>query len=296
MRDPDSPVGLSCFWEAAMGTWVFYVDESGDSNAHHVPVRNGETPLLALTAVPLPLEEWRNFDRDYLRLKRNFFGPELERSSKRAEIWEAKGNELTAPRNRGSHRRRAFLAEVLSLVSRYNGRLFSVIFLKNDITPVPAASMYTMGFQYLAERFSIFLSEQPTGSNGIIIFDSKMDKVDWHVTHSHMTDVFGNETGRQLVNILEAPLAADSRLTAGLQIADNIGSAVYGVYYARHCASLQGAHDYSHVYDWFGERLKAMQFVSRDLYDGHRKFGYRLLDHRAAQQSDSGKVIDAPTA
>lgn len=90
-----------------MGTWVLYVDESGDCHSHSVPLLSGQTPLFAVSGVALPLSQWRLVDREYLRLKRRFFRNEIEESTrstgKRAEIWEAKGNSLTAPRNRDSY-------------------------------------------------------------------------------------------------------------------------------------------------------------------------------------------------
>jgi len=49
-----------------MSTCVFYVDESGDTHKHDVPIVKGQTPIFTLSAVALPLGEWRDYDRDYV--------------------------------------------------------------------------------------------------------------------------------------------------------------------------------------------------------------------------------------
>ena len=71
-----------CILGSQMATWVFYVDESGDVHGHATPIRNGETPIFTLSAVALPLSEWRNYDREYLYTKRRFLEPEITCSSK----------------------------------------------------------------------------------------------------------------------------------------------------------------------------------------------------------------------
>jgi hypothetical protein len=87
-----------------MSTCVLYVDESGDVRKHNIPLKNGQTPLFTLTGLALPLEEWRNIDRDFLSLKCKFFQPEINQSSKRPEHYEIKGNTLCSPRNKISRR------------------------------------------------------------------------------------------------------------------------------------------------------------------------------------------------
>ena len=84
-----------------MSTCVFYVDEAGSKHRYSIPVHpdKGETAIFCLFALALPLSDWRDFDRDYLRLKRRFFEKEIGESKYRAEHWEIKGNNLCSPHN-----------------------------------------------------------------------------------------------------------------------------------------------------------------------------------------------------
>ncbi|MGE5559460.1 MAG: DUF3800 domain-containing protein [Chloroflexota bacterium] len=278
-----------------MGTWVLYVDESGDCHSHSVPLLSGQTPLFAVSGVALPLSQWRLVDREYLRLKRRFFRNEIEESTrstgKRAEIWEAKGNSLTAPRNRDSQRNRAFLLAILDLIARCQGRLFSVVFIKDAERPPADTTMYTVAFQTLAKHFSAFLAERDDRAQGLIIFDRKLSRMDWQVAYSHMSFVFGNEHGRQLTNILEAPLAADSRLTAGLQIADNVGSIIYACHYQRYCADVPGAADYTHVRVYYWRLIQALQWRGRTSQDARGKYGFSVFRRMPDQGADMETLL-----
>jgi len=260
-----------------MSTCVLYIDESGDIRGHHVPLKNAETPLFTLTGLALPLEEWRNFDREYLTLKRQFFAPEFSKSSKRDEIHEIKGNTLSAPRNKDSRRRHAFLIKVFRLTDRYGGRLFCVTTIKNPKNPTPPVTIYTISLQYMIERFNIFIAEHASYDTGVLIADRTV-KFDWSVAHSYKTFIFGTETGRQLTKIYEAPLFADSRLTAGLQIADNLSSAIFTNHYRYYCRDIPGANDYDHMRKYW-DQLNLMQFKSRREYDGYLHYGFKTLRH-----------------
>jgi hypothetical protein len=118
-----------------MNTWALYLDESGDANAHRIPLANGTTPVFALAGVALPLSHWRSYQAEYAALKLQFFENEIEKSSKSQHQWELKGNRLIAPRNADSARLAAFAHKVLDLAENHSGRLFSVAFLKCATKP-----------------------------------------------------------------------------------------------------------------------------------------------------------------
>ncbi len=261
-----------------MSTCVLYVDESGDINSHSVPITNGKTPIFTLTGVALPLEEWRNLDREYLGLKRNFFKPELDRSTKRPEQFEVKGNSLTSPRNKRSDRRHQFLKELCDMVNRYGGKLFCVSMIKNPVTPTPPTTIYTHSLQIMVERYNCFVAEHKYFDKGIIIADSTL-RFDQRVAKSHMSFIFGHETGRQLTCIYEAPLFADSKLTVGLQIADNLSSMIFTNHYHHHCKDIEGAVSYEHMTQHW-PTISSLEFRSRNRYDGgYIKFGFKVLNH-----------------
>jgi hypothetical protein len=145
---------------------------------------------------------------------------------------------------------------------------------------MPAEARYCMGLQFLAERFNIFITESNTYEQGILIADSRMKSLDFNVATSYLSYVFGHQTGRLLTCLVESPLFADSRLTAGLQTADNIAAALFANHYYYYCKDIPGAPDYSHIPPQYWPRLAGLQFKSRRLYEGYIKYGFKVCDHR----------------
>ena len=72
--------GLCSFYGNFQSVILFYVDESGDTNPHHEPLLDGETPLFCLSAVALPADRWRDYDRSVFALKRTYFRAEMAAS------------------------------------------------------------------------------------------------------------------------------------------------------------------------------------------------------------------------
>lgn len=269
-----------------MGTCVIYIDEAGSPTPHHLPVQNGETPIFTLAALAFPLWEWRARDREYLALKRRFFPDVFGKPDKRDEEREIKGNEICAPRNKTSERRHAFNREVLSFISSHGGTCFGVSFLKNPKTPCNSDSIYNHALQILVERFSLFIAEHSAYNNAILICDSRMKGLksqDITVARSHMSFIFGNETGRTFINILEAPLFADSRLTVGLQLVDIFASNLFSTHYNYYLKDVEGVLDYSHM-DKYWHTLDKLQFKSRQAIGGYQMFGYKVIDHRTERR------------
>jgi len=255
--------------------YFFYVDEAGSPEGHHEPLLEGETPIFSLNALCIRENNWRAFDRNYLTLKKRFFQKEIGNGV--AEYFEIKGSELTRPGNRTNIRGHKFIKQAFSLCKKYETSFFSIIFIKNPNQPTPKKSLYTMALQYLCERFQAFLEERIGDENGIIIVDSRMHNIDLEVAQSHLSFVFGHKTGRTCDKILEAPMFANSKLTAGLQVIDIMGSCIYTNFYHRNCMFVPGALDYSHMGVYWPE-LSSLEFKSQKLYDGHPRNGYRVID------------------
>ena len=274
-----------------MSTCVFYIDEAGSPNEHHIPVRNGETPLFTLAAVAFPLEEWRTRDRDFLNLKRHYFPDRMHIEGKRDENVEIKGNELTAPRGASSTRKHAFLKSALSFISDHSGTCFAVSFFKNSVDPISARSLYTHALQIIVERFSAFISEHGGYQNGILICDSRSKGLSGEqnlvVIKSHMSYIFGHCKGKTCTNILEAPLFADSKLCVGVQLADIFASVCYTNHYQHHLHSdtdrmAKGYLDYSHMARYW-PTVKSLIWVSGRKGNSPR-YGMRVIDHRRSAQ------------
>ena len=261
-----------------MDTCVLYVDEAGNPHKHDIPLQAGQTPLFLLGGVALPLDEWRNIDREYLNLKRKYFAAEMAATGlARPEHWEP--NDLTAPRNKKSARRQAFMHELLNGLEQWDARVFAITFIKDPSTPASPVGLYTNAVQQLADRFSIYLSEHHAFQHGIMIMDSRSRGreagQDFQVGSSYLSYVFGHDTGRLLTNLAEAPLFADSRLTAGLQIADNVASIVYGNQFHYYLRKLPGGYDYSYLQQ-YRARIKSLEFRSKRTYDDYPVYGLRV--------------------
>jgi hypothetical protein len=279
-------------------TWALYLDESGNTERHQQPLKQNQTPLFTLAGTALPLEHWRDYDRAYLGLKIEFFQSEIDNSSKLAPHWEFKGNRAIAPRNADSDRIKHFCYRALDLIERFGGRLFSVSFLKNSESPTPASTMYTLALQLLAESFDIYLRERSDAAKGIIILDSrtahtkKGGGLDYTVAQSYLSYMFGNEQGRQLKRLREAPLFADSGLTPGIQLADIVAALLYGNTYCHHLAprgsdAEKGFLDYGHTRRYWSQ-IRGLRFQSANRYEGYQKFGLRVFDHRTDSGSTAG--------
>lgn len=281
-----------------MVQWALYLDETGNTNPHTIPVGVGQTPIFSLGGVILPFEKWREYDRAYLYLKRQFFKSEIDQSKKIDSVWEIKGTDLFAPRNAASERNKVFCYKVFDLIESFGGKIIGVTFLKSVMQPMPRVSLYTKGLQIIAERYDVFLRE--ANASGVLILDSRMAHtrkgagLDYTVATSYLSFVFGNEEGKQLKRIVEAPMFADSGLTAGLQIADIVSGAIYTNSYREKLAPRgaipeHGYLDYTHVARYW-PCLKKVTFHSANKYGSHRIFGLRTIDHRDGPVPDTKLV------
>jgi hypothetical protein len=266
-----------------MATVVIYIDEAGTPERYAEPLdpASGQTPLFTLAALALPLTDWRKCNRGFFRLNRRFFPDMMGRVDKRDEEVEVKGRDLTSPRQKTSQRRQEFNRRALGFMDRCGAQAFAATFLKPPDGNHSSRSIYCSALQILVERVSLFVAEHSTYKSAILICDSRMkgaNGLDVDVARSHMSYIFGHETGKTFTNIMEAPLFADSRLTVGLQLADILAANLYANYYHYYLRSLAGALDYSHLTTW--PLLDQMQFKSSGTIDGFRVFGFRVIDLR----------------
>jgi hypothetical protein len=271
-----------------MATVVIYVDEAGNPDSHQEPLVSGETPLITLAGVALPLSDWRRRDRAFLRLKKQFFPDMMGRPGKRDEEVEIKGRDLTSPHQRTSSRRQEFNRQALKFVDQCGGKALAATFLKSSSNPMSGHSLYTKALQILVERISLFVAESTAYDQAILICDSRMKGVvglDIEVARSHMSYIFGHATGRTFTNIVEAPLFADSRLTVGLQLADIVAANLYSCHYDYYLRGTAGALNYAHAHAYW-PLLDSIQFKAVGQVGGFPIFGYRVVDQRTGKASD----------
>ena len=168
---------------------------------------------------------------------------------------------------------------MINLLEAMQARLFGIVFLKDPDRPTSKVGLYTSAVQQIADRFNTYVAEHPEFSEGIMIMDSRgirsEGRENFQVASSYLSYVFGSSTGRQLTSLSEAPLFADSRLTAGLQIAHHVSGLVYGTHFHRFLRYLPGGYDYSYLQQYW-PRIHALEFHSRDLYGDYRMHGIRV--------------------
>lgn len=265
--------------------FLIYVDESGSPNPHSEPLLDGQTPIFVLASLVLHADAWRTVDRTYLNLKKQFFSKEI--GTRRPERYEVKGSDLARPSNSGSRRRHTFVRRVMELCSSNGMAGFAITFRKNPVRPTAKTSMYTMGLQYLVERFSHFLEETHLGlttgldaqhAQGIIVADTRMRNLDLNVATSYLSFIFGHPTGQQCVRLIEAPTFTHSELSVGIQLTDIFASCVYARCYRRTCRTIPSALDYSHM-EYVEDYLDSLEWHSKQAYNGFMVRGYRFIDH-----------------
>ncbi len=222
---------------------LFYVDEAGDPNLHHEPLFDGETPLFCLSAVAVEDSRWRALDRALLGLKRTYYKPEMERftantPNRRPEHYEVKGNYLCKPSNARLYRNRVFVTKVLEVLEEQDAKLFAAIWKKDCTAPNDPESIYNHSLQVLAERFNYHCAAK--GQPGIMIADSRTKGLDFTVAAGHLSFLFGHQVGRTYTSLVEAPLFVNSKLSAGIQFADIVGSCIYGHFYRSRCHEIGG--------------------------------------------------------
>jgi hypothetical protein len=272
---------------------LIYVDEAGNPEPHDEPIFDGQTPLFCLSAVAVDARHWRDLDRSLFGLKRTYFAPEIgafcaANPDKRPEHYEVKGNYLLKPSNARMYRNRVFTSKVLEVLEEHQARLFSAVWRKDAASPSSPAAIYNHSLQVLTERFHYHCRAR--GDTGIMIVDSRSKVLDFTVASSHLSFLFGHAGGRTYTTLVEAPLFADSRLSAGLQYADIVGSCIYGNFYQRRCSAIPGhyegfdpisrqrfmaieptarevrtpARDYLHS-GWYWSTLERLQFKRTDV-------------------------------
>lgn len=112
----------------------------------------------------------------------------------------------------------------------------------------------------------------------------KSSGLDYTVATSYLSFIFGNKEGQLLKRIVEAPLFADSGLTAGLQLADIVSGLIYTNAYREKLAPNGrvdefGYLDYRHTRRYY-KSFKEIIFESANPSGGNSLFGLRTIDHR----------------
>ena len=205
--------------------FVLYLDEFGHDGAWNpVDPRNAHHPLFGLAGFAIPADSCRDFDRSFLRLKRQFFAREIERArivdGLRAERFEHK--ELA---NRRDVR---FTVAVLRAIGAARGTVFAHG-REKAVDPHSDPRLYGQTMQGLMRVYERFLRQKGRSvGRGIVVIDRRSESRDVELLSWAQSHLFS--WGGTFQRIVETPLLVRSEWYHGVQAADVVARAVGRVY------------------------------------------------------------------
>ncbi len=262
---------------------VCYVDESGTGGMIDHPDSPVE-PILVISGIVFHQNHLTHLTQEFLTLKRTFF-PGLTPSTVpflqhvRAEI---KGSQLRATIRKGGRNERrhtfGFIDGCLTLLEKYNSKLFGRVWIKKVGEGTNSLSMYTYSIQSICNSLQNLLELE--NMDGIIIADSRNPYQNVGVAHSIFTQKF-KATGDAYGRILEMPVFGHSENHVGLQLADIICSALLYpmatfTYCTGHVNNVHVHPRYKLIKDRYAARVKPLQH--RYLDQGRYRGGITVSD------------------
>jgi hypothetical protein len=245
---------------------VAYVDDAGDIQTISTPDANIQ-PVLAFATVVLPVEGLNQLTRDFLALKRRFFGGRMRSPHLLDDVLvEIKGAELREMVRSPSRRRRRrairFLDELLGLLEANDAKVMGRVWIKALGEDMNGQALNTFSIQAIAETFQAYLTE--IDDEGWMIIDSSTPGMNAAVSHSIFTAKF-RAAGDQYDRLLELPTFGHSKNHVGLQIADILSSGLVTPMACRTycCTHVTGVHvhvRYDEIKSRFGVRVQHLQF------------------------------------
>lgn len=212
---------------------VAYVDDAGDVQT--LPSRDTVVPpVLVFGGVVLDTDTLPQLTRDFLALKRRFFGGRMSSPHLLDDILtEVKGAELRGM-TRGSHRKRRlsirFMDELLTVLEGNGARIFGRVWVKQVGVPLDGAAINTFSIQAMCETFQSLLVDRD--EEGSVIIDSSTPGLNAMVSHSIFTQRF-RAAGDQYDRLREMPTFGHSKNHAGLQVVDILSSGLIAPMAAR---------------------------------------------------------------
>lgn len=272
--------------------YVCYLDESGCTGA--LPsATSAIQPVLSLLAISIESDQLPALTRSFLDLKRRFF-PSATPSPYplNAILDEIKGGDLRREFRQGNRTQvrhhLLFLGKIVQLLQTHNAVIFGRIYIKPIGGQFDGRAVYTSAVQSLSYVYQTFLAAN--NEYGIILADSRYPGLNAQVAHSVFTEKFRFQ-GDKYPNLVEMPVFGHSENHAGIQICDLINSAILfplacHVYCTGHVNNMHVHANYQILKQWFGNRLRGLQFRFQDASDNNRwKGGLTVADaigHRSS--------------
>lgn len=249
---------------------IAYVDDAGD--AQTLVTGSGIQPILAFGCVIIDQANLGRVTKDFLALKRHYFGGRLSDGRHRLSdiLEEIKGAELRTMVRSSSRRKRRtallYLGDILKLLEGVDARIMGRVWVKAPDEPLDGLAMNTSSIQAMCQTFQRYLGIK--GEKGIMVIDSNNPGVNAKVAHSVFTQKF-QFAGDCYDRILEMPTFGGSQNHAGLQIADNLASGLIVPMAGRaYCQGhVEGSHVHPHydeIRDRLGVKLRHRQFRYKD--------------------------------
>lgn len=264
--------------------YFFYADESGtlDPSITGERADGSKYPkehLYVLSAVSLYESRWHGFEKTLNRKKWELIDI-INRSPKpqiRLELadCEVKSTWIRIPKERS---KRPFLANLTDpelnqltelfyqQLSHHHMKIFGIVVDKRHLHDyMDSAKMHRKAWELLLERIELFLREEHSKHQGVLITDdiSKERNRSLAMKHAYIQSE-GTATGVWLSHIAEMPLFVRSELSNGVQLAD---LAAYNIYRAFRYEDFE--------YPFFAKivpYLWASTRTGRELLDGLRVF------------------------
>lgn len=265
---------------------ICYIDESGCTGM--LPSATSQIqPILVIAGIVFHQNHLTNLTQEYLTLKRKYFPaltpatvPFLEHV--KAEI---KGSDIrTTIRNGNRNQRRhalGFLDGYVSILERYNAKIFGRIWIKGIGRKINGAAIYTSSIQAACGDFQNLLEFE--NLNGIIIADSRDYLQNIGVSYSIFTQKF-KATGDAYGRILEMPTFGHSQNHIGIQLSDILCSAILFpmasfTYCTGYINSVHVSPKYDLIKKRYADRIKALRH--RYLDGGRYRGGITVSDDLA---------------
>jgi hypothetical protein len=237
--------------------FLLYLDEFGHSGKWDpdVPAYRHH-PLFGLAGFAIEAGNWKDFDRGYLRLKRQFYFREVRRAldtlGVRPERYEPK-----RLRSRRDHR---FTASVLKLIRDSGGTLFACGRVKQPgMDNHNSDALYTFTVQGVLKQYERYLREfSLKRGRGVVVLDQREAKQDSLVLASAQSYLFsGHDVATPFARVIETPLLVPSVWYHGVQAADTVSRAIGALFRYR----LDGDKAYTEAEAGFGSLIDGLTFV-----------------------------------
>lgn len=245
---------------------ICFVDESGDTQdlTSNTCVRQ---PVFVLGGIIIDVTELPDLTQDWIHLKQKFF-PRLVPKGHPFLQWireEIKGADIRRGVRQESRRERryalGFLDKFVSLIEQNDRKIIGRVWIKGIGTHNYADSVYTYSMQSILTGFQNYL--ELIDDIGIVIADRRSFGLDHKVAYSVFTQKF-KASGDAYNRVIEMPVFGDSRIHAGLQIADMLYSGLFfpmaaHAYCSGHVTSVHVQPRHRELITRYGNRLSQLQ-------------------------------------